>query len=168
MSKGLNELSMYQRLSFGLLYLGATSLYILGLLAPVLSFKKKFLIFTLENDTWSIASGIYELLTKDHLMVGIIVLTFTIIFPIAKLCIVAAIFFVNFNLPKVRKLTKLLTMSGKWSMLDVFVIAVFVVTAKLSSFADATARWGLYMFALHVILSMILVQVTTDYTTKVE
>jgi paraquat-inducible protein A len=48
-------------------------------------------------------------------------------------------------------------MLGKWSMLDVFVIAVTIVIVKVGgSFAKAEPRPGLYVFSLAVFLSMIL------------
>jgi paraquat-inducible protein A len=43
---------------------------------------------------------------------------------------------------------------GKWSMLDVFVVAVLVVAVKLGAIADVEMRFGLYAFAASVLLTM--------------
>ena len=43
---------------------------------------------------------------------------------------------------------------GKWSMLDVFVVAVLVVTVKLGAIASVEARYGLYAFTVAVFLTM--------------
>jgi paraquat-inducible protein A len=43
---------------------------------------------------------------------------------------------------------------GKWSMLDVFVVAVLVVAVKLGAIADVDMRYGLYAFAASVLLTM--------------
>jgi len=43
---------------------------------------------------------------------------------------------------------------GKWSMLDVFVVAVLVVSVKLGAIASVEMRYGLYAFAAAVILTM--------------
>ncbi len=44
---------------------------------------------------------------------------------------------------------------GKWSMLDVLVLALLVFYAKSTQFADAVALPGIYFFAGSVILTMI-------------
>jgi paraquat-inducible protein A len=43
---------------------------------------------------------------------------------------------------------------GKWSMLDVFVVAVLVVTVKLGAMASVEARYGIYAFTAAVFLTM--------------
>jgi paraquat-inducible protein A len=45
---------------------------------------------------------------------------------------------------------------GKWSMLDVFVVAVLVVTVKLGAIANVEMHYGLYFFSAAVILTMII------------
>jgi paraquat-inducible protein A len=45
---------------------------------------------------------------------------------------------------------------GKWSMLDVFVTAIFIVWIKLGALASAKAENGIYFFAASVLLTMIL------------
>ncbi|MGO9986088.1 MAG: paraquat-inducible protein A, partial [Rhodomicrobium sp.] len=44
---------------------------------------------------------------------------------------------------------------GKWSMLDVLVLALLVFYAKSTGLADAVALPGVYFFAASVILTMI-------------
>jgi paraquat-inducible protein A len=43
---------------------------------------------------------------------------------------------------------------GKWSMLDVFVVAVLVAAVKLGAIASVELRFGLYAFATAVVLTM--------------
>ncbi|MEE9447898.1 MAG: paraquat-inducible protein A, partial [Arenicellales bacterium] len=43
---------------------------------------------------------------------------------------------------------------GKWSMLDVFVVAVLVVAVKLRAIAEVQMHYGLYAFAVSVLLTM--------------
>ena len=47
---------------------------------------------------------------------------------------------------------------SKWSMLDVFVVAVIVVMLEGSLLSDADARPGLFLFAASVVLSTLAVQ----------
>jgi paraquat-inducible protein A len=54
---------------------------------------------------------------------------------------------------------KIMEKLGKWSMLDVFVIASLVVCFK--GFPGGThiqVQWGIYLFALSVLLSMLATQ----------
>ena len=43
---------------------------------------------------------------------------------------------------------------GKWSMLDVFVVAILVVAVKLGAIANVEMRYGLYAFAASVLITM--------------
>jgi paraquat-inducible protein A len=49
-----------------------------------------------------------------------------------------------------------LSVYGKWSMLDVFVVALLVVSVKLGAMAEARVEIGIYAFAASVILTMLL------------
>ena len=44
---------------------------------------------------------------------------------------------------------------SKWSMLDVFVVALLVVSVKLGALAQAHVREGIYFFAASVVLTML-------------
>ena len=48
-----------------------------------------------------------------------------------------------------------LSVLGKWSMLDVFVVAVLIASVKLGSIASIEIHYGLYVFAASVILMMV-------------
>ena len=43
---------------------------------------------------------------------------------------------------------------GKWSMLDVFVVALLLVSVKLGVLAKVEVHYGLYVFAASVLLTM--------------
>ena len=45
---------------------------------------------------------------------------------------------------------------GKWSMLDVFVVALLLVSLKLGALAKVEVHYGLYFFTASVILTMAL------------
>ena len=44
---------------------------------------------------------------------------------------------------------------GRWSMLDVFIAAVLVVTVKLGALASANLEDGIYFFGMSILLAMI-------------
>jgi paraquat-inducible protein A len=55
---------------------------------------------------------------------------------------------------------------SKWSMLDVFVVALLVVSVKLGSLAQAHVELGIYAFAASVVLTMLLAAWIGRYTAE--
>ena len=50
---------------------------------------------------------------------------------------------------------KWLEILGRWSMLDVFVVAMIVVIAKSGGALKASPKIGIYLFAIAVLLSLV-------------
>ncbi|OQX45604.1 MAG: paraquat-inducible membrane protein A, partial [Candidatus Sedimenticola endophacoides] len=44
---------------------------------------------------------------------------------------------------------------GRWSMLDVFVVALLVVSVKLDAIARVQIHYGLYAFSAAVLITML-------------
>ncbi len=153
-----NAVDKNYKILIALMFVSASTFLIIGLFAPVMRLEKTIIKFTVEQDTWSLAGGIYELVTGEHLLIGLIVMLFTVVLPVTKLSLLMTLSFGKFTQSTQHSVLTVLNLTSKWSMLDVFVIAILIVTAKLSSFADATARWGLYVFVLHVLISMLLIK----------
>ncbi|MDH3592956.1 MAG: paraquat-inducible protein A [Planctomycetota bacterium] len=106
-----------------------------------------------EPRTYSILSGIGELLAGAAPVIGAVLLVFSVLFPIAKLVAVRAALG---NLRRGRPArTAAVQTLGKYSMVDVVVIALIVVASK--SFPGGTEvniRWGVYPFAAAALLSV--------------
>lgn len=133
-------------------------LFATGLFTPVITLKQ-MIVF---SDTFSIYLGIYLLFTENQKILALIIFVFSIVFPFAKLGLLSFVWFVPLKADDREKTLKGLEFLGKWSMTDVFVISLTIIAAKLSGFADARARYGIYIFAGAVIMSMLL----TLYITK--
>ena len=54
---------------------------------------------------------------------------------------------------KIKKWLFRIEVVGNWSMLDVFVVAITIVAIKLSGLGSMQVHYGLYLFALSVILT---------------
>ena len=139
---------------------------VVGVLAPVINMKKKIII-TLDDDTISIVEGILVLLKMDHIIIAVLVFVFSLLFPAGKLWFMQHCWIRKLSQTDRRKFLHLMSFVSKWSMLDVFVVACLVVVAKLNTMADASARWGLYVFAAHVVISMILSKILVVQDHKV-
>ena len=105
--------------------------------------------------TYSILEGIWELLKGGGLFVGIVLLVFSVLFPVAKLVVLRVCLGAMRSGGSPGLAFKLATRFSKYSMVDVFVIALIVVASR--SFPGGTTvelRWGTYAFAAAALLSV--------------
>jgi len=86
---------------------------------------------------------------------AIILFFFSIVFPDFKLGALAFIWFVPLADKKRKTALHWLGIPGKWSMLDVFVVAILIVLVKLGPLAKIQPQRGVYWFASAILLSMI-------------
>ena len=133
--------------------LGLTLLLLLGgLVAPIITLNK----FVLIENTFSVLGGILELLEEGQLFLFLLIGGFSVLLPILK---VAVLFQLLSDKPARRgampRYLHWMHLYGKWSMLDVFVVAVLVVAVKLGAIASVEMRYGLYLFAAAVLLTMV-------------
>jgi paraquat-inducible protein A len=123
-----------------------------GLVAPIITLKK----FVLIENTFSVLSGVIALFQEGQYFLFVVILGFSILLPLLKLVVLVKLLNVNENNSAVlARYLHWMHLYGKWSMLDVFVVAVMVVTVKLGAFASVELRYGLYAFAAAVILTMV-------------
>jgi paraquat-inducible protein A len=139
----------------GLLLLAAAAALVAGWLLPVMTIRTLYVFY----DEVSILTGTFRLLDSgDYALFGLIAL-FTVVLPVGKLVFAwLAWSRLRVDDPRVRRALHWVETVGRWSMLDVFVIALLVVVIKLSLVSDVTIHAGLYVFAAAVILSMIAVR----------
>lgn len=136
-----------------LLLLTAGGLLFYGLQAPILTLEK-FYFFT---NTVSLLSALQQLAQEAEWGLFVLVGSFSVVFPVLKLLVLLLIW--NFEPAqgeRHRRHLHWLTEYGKWSMLDVFVVALLVVSVKLGMMAEAHVEIGIYAFAASVILTMLL------------
>ncbi len=109
-----------------------------------------------QYESKSIASAIAKLFQQQQHFIAVLITVFTVVTPVLKSVLQGAIVF-SANLHFSRRVTQVLRAIGKWSMLDVFVIAVLLTyfSTRAGGATDAQVHIGLYFFSCHVILSMI-------------
>ncbi len=130
--------------------LAALGLLLAGIGLPMISIEK-FFVFENEVSLWS---GTWGLLSEGEYFLGLILLTFSIAFPVAKNLLLMALLL---RLPWAQKhadrLWHVLAVFGRWSMLDVFIVAVLVCSVKLGMLAHAELLSGIYFFTASVLLT---------------
>lgn len=148
--KNPDRRSLNKFLKWSILVLALTT-YIAGLFTP-LYISEKLQIFGKEVSLWE---SIQMLFQYEEYYLGILVLLFTIVFPITKfIALIIEFIFMNFSNTLLFRLFKYI---GKFSMLDVFVLAVLLLNMQLGSFfMTMELKEGIVFFSASVILSIIL------------
>ncbi|ODN43239.1 paraquat-inducible protein A, partial [Piscirickettsia litoralis] len=123
-----------------------------GVFMPMVSVEK----FWVFENTVSLISSIVTLFKTGNFFLGVIIALFSLILPLVKLVLLVYIWFFGSLVTSHRWLTWLGRI-GKWSMLDVFIVAVMVVVVKLGAIAEVTMHSGIVSFALSVLITKALV-----------
>ena len=140
-----------QAIVINILLLGALASLVVGVTAPLLTLEKMYFF---EN-TVSLLSTVEELYFQKEWFLFVIIATFSLCVPILK--ITSLLLILNVPYAKNSLLDRILHIIetiGKWSMLDVFVVALLLVSVKLGALAKVEVHYGLYAFALSVLLTM--------------
>ncbi len=140
-----------QGIIINLLLLVALATLIIGVSAPLLTLEKMYFF---EN-TVSLFSTVTELFSQKEWFLFIVIALFSLCVPIIK--IASLVLILNLDYAKNSFLDKMLhviELIGKWSMLDVFVVALLLVSVKLGVLAKVEVHYGLIAFASSVLLTM--------------
>lgn len=134
-----------------ILYLTSIVLFILGLINPIL--ENSFLVGMSKKPIY-LASSIQYFFAEKEYFIGILILTFTFIFPIFKYIFIA-LRLINIEFSKAKWVSYLVEIINKWAMLDVFVVALIIVNMKFHSLLISTEiEIGTTFFAISVLLLM--------------
>ncbi len=142
-----NELRLLQ-----VLVLTAAILLAIGLASPIITLHK----FVVVSTTFSVLSGVWQLLQEGKWFLFVVITAFSVLLPVLKLGLL-----LHLTRPSVgghrhsRRYLKWMHDLGRWSMLDVFVVAVLVVAVKLGMIVSIETHYGLYAFAVAVLVTMV-------------
>ena len=135
------------------LLLSAFVLFLIGVFAPLLTFHK----LVLFSNTVSLASALVALVREGYFVLFAFLFAFSVVLPAVKLLLLYQAWNrAPRNRNQLHRYLAWLAHYGKWSMLDVFVVAVLLVTLKLKAIASVEVHAGLYAFAGSVLLTMVL------------
>lgn len=110
-----------------------------------------------ERREFSLIGGVMELFERGNTVIGIVLLVFSVIFPFAKLlALLAATSSIARLTPQKRKrLHHLAMLTGKYSLLDILVVAIMIVLVKFDGLAEVRALPGTILFCVAILLSML-------------
>ncbi len=119
-----------------------------------------FLPFTVVNKLWlfnnqiSVYRGLIVLWSAGELFLFLILFVFTICFPFVKINALLALWLYPGLTPdQAKSFYKFVSHLGKWSMLDVFVVAILVLTVKSTGVASIKVSIGFFLFFFSVMLT---------------
>lgn len=145
----MNSKSQHLTLAFSLT---ALVLYLPANLFPFMSIE----LYGRRN-TATIWGGIVSLAESGSWPIAAIVFLASILIPLLKLII---LFYLSLetssSLPKFKyRLYRIVETIGRWSMLDIFLLAIMIAILKLGKWATVEPKPGALLFALVVIFTML-------------
>ena len=133
----------------------AAILLVAGWVLPIMTLER--LLF-LSREI-SILQGVVELWSEGEAFLAIVIGGFSILLPAVKLALAIYLWFhAEAGSARLQRALSLLEAAGRWSMLDVFVIALLVVAIRTSLIDDVTVHPGVYVFTAAIVLSLVVVQ----------
>ncbi len=133
-----------------LLLLAAIPLLVAGLVLPAISVTS----LGIFEQTFSLSEGVARLAREHEYALFALVFFFTLAFPIVKIFVgLAACTLANTHPVTFRRLLKVIAALSKWSMLDVFVVALLVLIVDGNVLSSADVRSGALLFAAAILLS---------------
>lgn len=108
----------------------------------------------------TIMSGVFALVSSESYLVAVIVFVASICIPVTKFVIIAGLalslqFDWNMSEHRRHQLHAMTEFIGRWSMIDVFVVAVLAALIQLGAVLTITPGVGINAFALSVVFTML-------------
>ena len=129
------------------------ALLVVAWFLPIMTLTK-FWFWSDRVSLWETAAG---LLHQGEILLFLIVAGFSMVFPAAKLLTAGWVWArVDAASPRGSRAVRLMEALGRWSMIDVFVVALIVVAVKVSLVTDVGVHSGVYAFAAAATLSIAL------------
>ena len=128
----------------------AAYLLFLGVTEPVLKLTKLYFLED-EHSLWSVVQALFH---KGEHFLGTIIFVFSVVFPALKLFYLLVVA-ISPPISDRQYIMKWMSWLGKWSMLDVLVLALVIFYAKSNELADAATLPGVYYFTASVVLTMV-------------
>ncbi len=114
-----------------------------GWVLPLFTIQK----FVLLKNTYSVIDGIVDLIGRGNFLLAAIIATGGVVIPYLKLHVMWKLTAPGGDNPQRLRWLQLMHDYGRWSMLDVLIVAVLVVAAKLGVLVSVTLHAGIVVFA---------------------
>jgi paraquat-inducible protein A len=108
------------------------------------------------RNVFSLIGGIGELFERGNAFLGVVLFLFSVVFPVAKLAAILAATsrLVSMSPTWRHRLHHVAGVTGKYSLLDILVVALMIVLVKFRNMAEVEARPATVMFCVAIFLSI--------------
>ena len=128
----------------------AMGCFVSGIFLPFTAVTKLWLF----NNQISVYHGLIVLWNAGELFLFMILFVFTVCFPFVKINALLALWlYPGLTADQAKNFYRFVSHMGKWSMLDVFVIAILVLTIKSTNIASIKVSVGFFLFFTSVMLT---------------
>jgi paraquat-inducible protein A len=128
----------------------ALGLFVAGIFRPFTSVTK---LWVFDNQI-SVFSGLITLWKESELFLFLILFVFTVVFPFVKINAMLVLWlWPRLSEDHALKLFGFVAHLGKWSMLDVFIVAILVLTVKSGGLASIKVQDGFFLFFVSVMFT---------------
>lgn len=141
---------MVMRFFIPLLLLAAALCLAFGLVLPLMRLDRLY-FFSQSPSLLGIVAGLWQ---DSEILLALVVGLFSIVFPVVKLAVLYIAAFGR-RVAGEDGVPVWLKSLGKWSMLDVLLVALVIFAAKTSGLATALTQPGLWFFAASTLFSSI-------------
>lgn len=156
----LGEIHRDERLPIVAMLLLSLALFLAGLFRPFTQVTKLWLF---ENQV-SVYNGLITLFHEQEYFLFAILLVFSVTFPFVKITALLVLWLKpGLNSSQAGRVHRFVANLSKWSMLDVFVVAVLVVLIRAGGLATIKAQDGLFLFCASVVLT----QIASEWTGRI-
>ncbi len=109
-----------------------------------------------EVRIFSLIGGVMELFERGNPVIGTVLLVFSVIFPFAKLLalLAATSSIARLSAQQRKRLHHLAVFTGKYSLLDILVVAIMIVLVKFDGIAEVKALSGTILFCIAIVISI--------------
>ena len=141
----------------------STIMLLIGIFAPMMTLSK----FVWIENSFSLFAGTMQLFTDRQYFLFIILLSFSILLPVATLILLFRFWpSDSSSCDQLQHFMNWISHYGKWSMLDVFVVALLLVIVKLGALASVQVHYGIYMYASARLLIMVCTAIINSIAKK--
>lgn len=134
----------------------AIALFIPGITLPMMTLSMDVfakmsggeLSSTLLDKELSLLATIQELWQDERLFVAALIFLFSICIPLLKTVLMTAVYFIN-NMALAKRIADFVSLISKWSMADVFVVAVFLAILSTNQ-AETVSEQQINIFAFKI------------------
>lgn len=125
---------------------------VLGVTMPIVKLEQLYVF----SDEHSLISIVRALWSDDEVFLSTVIVLFSIVIPVLKLVyLLAAASIPEDDEMGRQQILDRLEWLGKWSMLDVLILALMIFYTKSSGIANAASLPGIYLFSASVVLTML-------------